>query len=500
MTNKSIISLSLSILMATWMVACGSGKSTPDTVTDTIGELDTPADDLDTSVDGNDDFDTPADDVDDLDVSTDDSDDAETPEQDISEVDTPDEPEEFQWVGGCEERTTGVAWTVPESAELEEDGGPFLRKPFVQSNYLDTATIVWKMAEDTEQEACVDFSWDGGSQTVCDTTAKKNQYEIRVDGLPANAEITYQVTVGEVKTDESMFRTMPNRPVPMKFAVIADAHNNADALRRFSIQALEEGVDFVISNGDLANHGLPEEYDLYLKGLAPLGAQMNVWSILGNHDDKNHKGYFDAFVLPQDEQDDFDRGEFWWDARFGNVWIGGGWIGGFYISFPDSEFGQVGWYRQQFAKNHFQTAKWRLFFIHQPPYTLEWNEECDYHGEACLQATMIPLLKEFGIQASFHGHMHGIEYGQADGLWTFIAGGLGGGLDGMREEVCQPYEGFPDPWYRRYGFHNYLIIETGCDVMTIRYMDLDGGELSRIVLDDKAELIEHTIHDVPEPQ
>jgi hypothetical protein len=113
---------------------------------------------------------------------------------------------------------------------------------------------------------------------------------------------------------------------------------------------------------------------------------------------------------------------------------------------------------------------------------------------------MIPLLKEFGIQASFHGHMHGIEYGQADGLWTFIAGGLGGGLDGMQEEVCQPYEGFPDPWYRRYGFHNYLIIETGCDVMTIRYMDLDGGELSRIVLDDKAELIEHTIHEVPEPR
>ncbi|OQC40433.1 MAG: hypothetical protein BWX66_01042 [Deltaproteobacteria bacterium ADurb.Bin058] len=36
--------------------------------------------------------------------------------------------------------------------------------------------------------------------------------------------------------------------------------------------------------------------------------------------------------------------------------------------------------------------------------------------------------------------------------------------------------------------------------MTIRYMDLDGGELSRIVLDDKAELIEHTIHEVPEPR
>lgn len=92
--------------------------------------------------------------------------------------------------------------------------------------------------------------------------------------------------------------------------------------------------------------------------------------------------------------------------------------------------------------------------------------------------------------------MHGIEYGKvANGVWSFIAGGLCGGMD---EEVCAIPENFPDPWYGLYGIANFTIVETGCDSLTVRYMDLDGNELGRIVIDEEGGLLQHDVVAPPE--
>ena len=174
----------------------------------------------------------------------------------------------------------------------------------------------------------------------------------------------------------------------------------------------------------------------------------NIWTTLGNHDEKNAEGYFEAFALPQGNVDEIDTGygEGWWSRRLGNVWIGGGWIRDFYLSTSDSDWGEVGWYRRQFETNEFKTAQWKLFFIHQPAYSLQWDDTCVFDGDDCLKVAMIPLLSEFGFQASFHGHMHGIEYGEQDGLHMFTIGGL---CDcGMDMDNCQPTDIFPDPYHR----------------------------------------------------
>lgn len=421
--------------------------------------------------------------------------------EDPGPSDVPDEPDPgYVWASGCEEPGTGAVWitTEPDAVEPDPDADatdatepadPFLRHPFIQMSDRDTVTIVWRMVEAPTVEGCVEVSYGEVEQTVCGTASPTHQFEVRIDDLPPETEIAYEVSVGDDRIPATTFRTMPERPAPMRFAVFADAHNNEENIYRFAQTALALNVDFVFSVGDQVGSGQPWEYDIYFRGLRDLSSRVNVWAVMGNHDDKNRPGYFDAFVLPVGNEAESDQGEGWWDRRIGNVWLGGGWVRDFYVSTPETDWGEVGWFKQRFQTNAYQTAQWRLFFIHEPPYTLQWNDECDYDGEDCLKVALVPLMAEFGIQASFHGHMHGIEYGEVeDGVWTFVAGGLGGGLDG---DNCSEPEGFPTPWYRLYGVHNFALVETGCDVMTVRYMDLDGNELGRIVIDEQGNLIEH---------
>lgn len=419
----------------------------------------------------------------------------------------PDVPAEYPWAAGCEPPGTGAVWIVPgpdavepetqeadasETQEADAPADPFLRRPYIQMSDRDTVTIVWRMAQPTELQGCVEVAWDQESRTVCGAPDANAQYEIRIDALPPAREINYAVAVGDDRVPTTTFRTMPDRPTPMKFAMFADAHNTQENLRRFSQVALAEGIDFAISVGDQAGSGQPWEYDIYFRGLTDLASRVNVWAVLGNHDEKNLPGYFDAFVLPQGNVAEIDKGwgEGWWDARIGNVWLGGGWVRDFYVSMPDSEWGEVGWFRERFQSRAFQTAQWKLFFIHQPPYVLQWNDACDYDGEDCLKVALVPLMAEFGIQASFHGHMHGIEYGEVeDGVWTFVAGGLGGSLD---DDQCIAPQDFPSPWFTHYLVHNFTIVEADCDRLTVRYMDLDGNELIRVVIDEDGKLLEHS--------
>lgn len=374
----------------------------------------------------------------------------------------------FVWDAGCEGAGTGAAWTKISDST-------FPRGPLIQMSDRDTVTILWRTAEPTDQEGCVDYSWGENSRTRCGVADQNGQYEVKLDRLPPGTEIQYKARVGDLSTTTLSFRTMPDRPVPMKFAMFADIHNNEEAMRRASDTILNEGVDFAVAVGDLTGQGLPEEFDVTFRGWQDLGSRMNIWSVPGNHDEKNIQGYFDAMAMPHGNQDETGFEEAWWSRRIGNVWMGGGWIRDFYLSPPEVEWGEVGWFKKQFESEEFKTAKWKLFFIHQPAYSVQWDDSCVFDGETCLKVTLIPLMSQYGLQASFHGHMHGIEWAELDGVNMFTIGGLTGTMD---EEVCQPKEGFPEPWHSIYGTAPMAIVEAGCEELKVRIMDLDGNELA----------------------
>ncbi|MBP7125007.1 metallophosphoesterase [Myxococcota bacterium] len=373
---------------------------------------------------------------------------------------------------GCEDRQAPLPFTALEDFS-------FLRGPLLQRVTSTEATVLWRVSPPRSEPGCVTL-WPGdGEETLCAAPDGNGQYQVTLTGLAPATEIPYQVAVGDLRTGDLSFRTLPDRAVPVRFAVFADAHASAENLRRMSGIALAEDVDFAVVVGDLTVSGLREEYDAFFDGLRALGSRVGIWTVLGNHDSGHLEEYLESFSLPQGNWDEVANGlgEAFWSSRLGNVWIGGGWVRDFYFSAPDSDWGEVAWIRREASQRPFQTARWRLFFLHEPPYTAQWDQRCSYTGEWSVRTTLYPLLAEIGVQAAFHGHMHGIEWGDVNGVASFIIGGLNGHMD---PDICPVPEDFPKPWNGIYGIPNFAIVDTSCDRLVVRMMDLDGSLIQQV--------------------
>ena len=86
---------------------------------------------------------------------------------------------------------------------------------------------------------------------------------------------------------------------PVRIAVLADIHGNADALRAVLKDAAEQGAERLIVNGDVVNRG-PDSVQV----MEELLARDDTSFVLGNHDDLLRLWHTRSDKLPQDWYDD----------------------------------------------------------------------------------------------------------------------------------------------------------------------------------------------------
>jgi predicted phosphodiesterase len=331
----------------------------------------------------------------------------------------------------------------------------------------DEATVVVRDAPGGP-DACLVYELPGAAeQSVCAAADANGQHELRLTGLPRDTLVTYRVTQGARATAALTFRTAPADSRPVRLVVIADAHANALTLGQIASEALEQGVDGLVTVGDNVSAPEEEQFDQLLAGLRPLLHRVPLWPTIGNHE-ANGQPYFDAVVVPG--AGEAPNPELYYGVRFGDVWIGS-------LNLLDIEltaaFGtdlpEMKWLRTALASPEAQGARWRLLFIHQPPYNLGWGSCDGYHGETTLRDVLLPLAAAQGVAAIFSGHVHGYEHGVVDGVHLFVNGGAGGGLD----QPCDAPAGFPAPWTTAYAFHR-LLVTAGCDTLSVEARGLDG--------------------------
>lgn len=357
---------------------------------------------------------------------------------------------------------------IPDTADTT-----FLRGPYVQDVTPTGAVIVWRPQTPIDQEGCVHYTVDDTPATACADADARGQYEVRLTGLPADTAIPYSVAVGETQTTTPMaFRTAPDTARPVRLLVFADGHFNEAVLGPISVAALADGVDVAVSVGDLVSQPEEDQFDKALNGLRPLMHRVPMYAVLGNHEARG-ANHFAAFVVPGAAPD--APTERYYSVRHGNVWMGMLEVIDFEVS---ALFGvdtdQVTWLRRELDSEAARTARWRLLFIHHPPWSLGWGHCDGYHGEASLRTLLVPLAAEKGVTAIFSGHMHGYERGEVDGVTLVVNGGGGGGLD----IECPEPEGFPTPWVRDYAFHR-VTVDAGCDSLSIEARDLEERLIDR---------------------
>jgi len=362
----------------------------------------------------------------------------------------------------------------------------FLRGPFLQDVRDSHAVVAFRPALPLTDQGCVQWSIAGVASAIpiqaCIAPDAYGQYAVRLDDLPPDTEVTYQVSAGASLTAGPFtFRSAPPLDRPQRILVMSDLHANpertATVLSKIVSQGLADGVDFAVTVGDHVDSPEETHFDDLFEGLRPLLHRVPVFTTIGNHEARS-ANYFEAFVLPEATPPDPEAAEMYYSFRRGNVWIGVLELTDWQIAWTIAQpFGQVLWLESELDSEAARSARYRLLFIHQPPWGKNWTPCTDaYFGEQSLRDLLVPLAHEKGVSAIFSGHFHEYEHGQLDGVDLFICGGAGGGLETVD---CTPPDGFPDPWKSVKAFH-HLTLETGCDALSVVATDIDGNEIDHV--------------------
>lgn len=341
----------------------------------------------------------------------------------------------------------------------------------------DSAVVVW-MGEVGGGEGCVDYEIDGGEpQQLCGDPDEEGQYEIRIEGLPADVPVTYTISVGERSAGPFTFYSALSDDSAVKILVTADTHANTSVITPIMQAGLAEGVHMAVVVGDLVSQPEEDQWDAFFDGLRAFGHEICLWPVQGNHEAK-HRSFFHHFVMPEGavaprEPEDF------YAARVGQVWFAGmelfDWTLHAFSLGGDTD--EVVYLREQLQSEAARTARWRVLFLHQPPWAMGWGHCDGYDGEGTLREYLLPFAVEHDIDIMFFGHMHGYERGTVDGVKLVTTGGGGGSLD----HEC-PHDDWPEPWLGVYE-HHFTIVEAGCDELTVTARTLDGEIIDQFVIE-----------------
>ncbi len=186
--------------------------------------------------------------------------------------------------------------------------------------------------------------------------------------------MNYLITADSVQKEE------------IKFAVIADSHYKYHELNEAVVNINSRGdIDFVIANGDIADHGYLKEYELFHGQMKKL--KVPYLTVIGNHDYKSN-----GEVIYKQMYGEFNY-SFTYNNNlfilFDNV---------FWESNKNPDFD---WLENELNNS----SKYENVFVlcHIPPYGEQYDDKSEER--------YIKMMTDYQVDLSIHGHIHRFEYG-----------------------------------------------------------------------------------------
>lgn len=177
------------------------------------------------------------------------------------------------------------------------------------------------------------------------------------------------------------------------FAVIADSHYNYHELNEAIVNINNrDDIDFVIANGDIADHGYLKEYELFHENMNKL--VQPYLTVIGNHDYRSN-------------------GDIVYEQMFGETNKTFSFGNSLFILFDDvfwesNKNPDMDWLEDELQKS---TEYSHVFVLcHIPPYGEQFTDDYEERYKE--------LMLTYNVDLSIHGHIHRNEYGDyyGDGM------------------------------------------------------------------------------------
>lgn len=169
----------------------------------------------------------------------------------------------------------------------------------------------------------------------------------------------------------------------IKFAVFADSHYNYNELSKAITNVNNRSdIDFVIVNGDMADHGYLKEYELFHEKMEKLTAP--YFTVIGNHDYKSNgiEIYKQMYGHPNKSFVYQDNFFILWDDIF----------------WESNRTPNMNWLEAQLRRASAGSYKNIFVLAHIPPFGEQFTEEDELQYK--------DLILSHPVDLSIHGHVH----------------------------------------------------------------------------------------------
>ena len=294
-----------------------------------------------------------------------------------------------------------VAAVAAFAAEPADEGaarpeiGPYLQFPADPAK--GSVTIVWETAAPTE--GWVEYGVAPQGEKVASRTAaqKAARHEVTLKDLHPGTGYFYRLR-GEVAGSGS-FVIPDAAKKSVRFAVFGDSRAYDDATLKLIARVEADRPEFLIGTGDYVNTaGEGANWKEFFDSFGALISRVAVFPAVGNHDvgyGAGAGGYRHYFLLPE--------GRLYYSFNWGRChFVALDLLPGETIE-PRSE--EYKWLERDLASA--AEADFIFVYFHQP------MRNCGMHGTEdaeAVEASVLPLLEKFGVEASFAGHEHNYQH------------------------------------------------------------------------------------------
>ncbi|GAB4311557.1 MAG: hypothetical protein Kow0069_12010 [Promethearchaeota archaeon] len=337
---------------------------------------------------------------------------------------------------------------------------------------------------------------------VPEPAGERTFHHVDLDGLKANTTYFYEVRVGGEFFSDGRFRTAPDPaapPSPGGFTWLAFS----DTQQKFGPgwhSALASALDgredaFAAIVGDFVEDGLKQEWNNFFARAAPYLDDLPVVPVMGNHDrprdfdgDGLEETWYFGEYFPQTEDEVQGTNErdvvpqFFFSFNWSNVHFQ-------VLHFPEVDVDDEGEpggvsakdYARAFTPDHLawmeadlaaaQSLDFRVTLFHCP-----YTGAGFYGPNHVLLDELVPLLQQYNVTLTLHGHAHHYERGHLENPFnpsapmTYLVVGTGGGLadvglrpvDATDVAIASPA---------------YVVVRVTADQMNLTAVDLQGHVL-----------------------